>query len=211
MYPLPLVFLTELNSLALCGLLSGILGTIAYMPYVFDTLKGRTRPQRASWLIWSILSSITFFSQLSEGATDSLWFAGVKVSGTLVIFLLSISWGAGGFLNRKDCVILVAAGFGLWLSYTTETALYALAITISIGLLGGAITVVKAYFDPDSETISAWTLSFFASILAIVAVGRIDWMILAYPLYLFTMNGAIVAAMLTGRMRSVGTVPSERK
>ena len=193
------------NALIYLGILSGILSTFAYVPYVIDTLARRTTPQRASWLIWSVLGSIAFFSQLYEGAEASLWFAGAQVTGTIVVFLLSIWLGVGGFLDRRDCMILLCALVGLVLWYFTETAVYALAITISISLMGGSVTVLKAFRDPDSETIATWILSFATSICAIFSVETLSWVILAYPLYLFVLNGAIVGAILLGRMR--GTTP----
>ncbi len=117
----------------------------------------------------------------------------------MIVFLLSIWLGVGGFLNRTDALVLAAAATGLVLWYFTDTAIYALAITISISLLGGTVTVLKAFRDPDSETMSTWFISMIASVMAIVSVGTLDWVILAYPLYLFTLNGAIVAAMALGR------------
>lgn len=193
-----------LGLLAFCGLISATLSTVAYLPYIRDTLRGQTQPQRASWLIWSVLGSIAFGSQLYEGATHSLWFAGAQVSGTIIVFALSVWFGVGGFLNRRDCLVLLLAAAGLVAWYFTETAIYALAITISISLMGGMVTVLKAFWDPRSETMSTWLLSFFASIFAIFAVARVDWVLLAYPIYLLTLNGAIVAAMFLGRIRKIG-------
>ena len=72
--------------LLLAGILSGALSTLAYLPCAIDTLADRTNPQRASWLIWSILGGIAFFSQLYEGATHSLLFADVQINGTALIF-----------------------------------------------------------------------------------------------------------------------------
>lgn len=201
-------FFETLTLLAIFGILSGVLSTFAYIPYIIDTLARRTTPQRASWLIWSVLGSIAFFSQVYEGATDSLWFAGVQISGTLTVFLLSIFVGAGNFLNKADYAILAAAGVGLVLWYYTESAAYALAITISISLLGGSMTVIKAYRDPESETWITWLVSFIASVCAVVSVGQFDLVLLAYPLYLFTLYGAIVIAMMLGsrRLRGVDAV-----
>ena len=193
---------SSFDVLVLLGVLSGVLSTFAYLPYVIDTIARRTQPQRASWLIWSVLGSIAFFSQLHEGASASLWFAGVQVGGTITVFVLSIGLGIGGFLNRGDCLVLLGALAGLVLWYFTETAIYAPSITISISLLGGSVTVLKAFRDPQSETMSTWFLSFIASACAIFSVGTLDWVILAYPLYLFTLNGAIVVAMLLGRLRN---------
>lgn len=190
-----------LGPLALFGIASAFLSTIAYLPYIIETVRGQTRPQRASWLIWSVLSMIAFASQVYEGATDSLWFAGAQVVGTFVIFLLSVPYGTGGFLSRKDCTVMLLALGGLVAWYFMETAVYALAITITISLLGGLVTISKSYHAPSSETTSTWILCFLASICAILSVGTVDWVILAYPMYLLTLNGAIVLAIWFGRTR----------
>lgn len=182
------------------GALAGMLSVCAYLPYIIDTLKKRTQPQRSSWMIWSVLASLAFFAQVSEGATDSLWFAGVQTSGTIVVFLLSIRLGSGGFMNRADFLVLVCAACGLWLWYLTETAIYALVISISISLLGGLLTIRKAYLHPHSETMSTWLISFIASIFAMLSVGSLDIIMLAYPVYLFVLYGAIINAMIMGRM-----------
>ena len=193
------------NTLLFFGIASGVLSTFAFIPYIIDTVTERTQPQRASWLIWSVLGSIAFMSQIFEGATSSLWFAGVQVSGTIIVFALSIKGGKGRFLSKTDYVILLAATLGLVLWYFTETAAYALAITISISLLGGAATVVKAYRDPDSETLITWVISLIASVCAILAVGKFDLIILAYPLYLFTLYITLVIAIVLGRLRKSST------
>lgn len=194
-------FITSDLALLTFGIASGVLSTFAYIPYIIDTIAGRTQPQRASWLIWSVLGSIALVSQIYEGATVSLWFAGVQVTGTVIVFALSIRAGSGVFLSKTDNFILVAAGIGLVLWYFTETAAYALAITISISLLGGVATVTKAWRDPDSETLITWVVSLIASVCAVLSVGKFDLIILAYPLYLLTLYCAFVIAILLGRVR----------
>ncbi len=193
--------LTSGNAMLMLGIASGVLSTIAFIPYIVDTIARRTHPQRASWLIWSVLGSIALVSQIYEGATASLWFAGVQVSGTIIVFLLSIRRGSGRFLSNNDYAILLAASVGLVLWYFTENAAYALAITISISLLGGLATAVKAFHDPDSETLSTWVISFIASACAMLAVGKMDFVLLAYPVYLFTLYLAFIVAILLGRAR----------
>ena len=59
------------------GLLSGVLSGGSYIPYLRDIFRHTTKPERASWLIWAVLGSIAFFSQLAEGATWSLWLTGL--------------------------------------------------------------------------------------------------------------------------------------
>ena len=195
------VFTSDRSLLSL-GIASGVLSAYAYIPYIIDTLLRRTKPQRASWLIWSVLGSIAFASQIFEGAAASLLFAGVQITGTITVFVLSIWVGKGSYLSKADKAILFAALIGLVLWYLTETAAYTLAITISISLLGGLATVTKAYKDPDSKTLITWVVSLIASVCALLSVGKVDLIILAYPLYLFTLYLAFVVAILTGRRRA---------
>lgn len=190
----------------LLGCASAVLSTLAFAPYVRDTLRGDTTPQRASWLIWSVLSAIAFASQVFEGATTSLLYAGAQVTGTLVIFCLALGRGQGALLSRPDERVLWIAALGLVVWYFTETAVYALALTITISLLGGTLTIRKAYLNPNSETLSCWAISFVAACCAIGSVGAWDPVLLAYPLYLFVLNGLIVLAIVAGRGRMAQTV-----
>lgn len=187
--------------LVLFGLLSAAFSTFAFLPYVVDTLERRTQPLRATWLIWGVLASISFVSQLAEGASVSLWFAGVQTGGTLVILLLSIWFGTGGYVNLRDGAVLALAALGLLLWFLTDSAVYALGIAISVSLLGGSVTVWKAFRDPGSETMSTWALGLVASVFGLWSVGAPDPVLIAYPLYLITLNAAIVVAMIVGMLR----------
>jgi len=89
-------------------------------------------------------------------------------------------------------LILLAAFAGLILRYFTETAAYTLAITTNISLLGGFATTAKTYKDPHSETLLTWVGSLIASVCALLSVGKLDFIVLAYPLYLFTLYFAFV-------------------
>lgn len=183
----------------MCGLISAFLSLAAFAPYMTDTLRGKTRPLRASWLIWSVLSSISLASQFAEGATISLAYAAAQCGGTIFIFALSIRRGMGTFLKGSDGIVIAAACMGLVIWYVTDNAAYALFLSCAISLLGGSVTVFKSFLDPDSETMSFWTISFVASVFAVLSVGRIDPVLLVYPTYLLILKGAIISAMILGR------------
>ena len=195
--------------LQLFGYISGFLAILCYVPYIRDILKGTTQPERASWLIWTVLGFIAFFSQLSEGASDSLWVTGIETFGVGIVFLLALKFGVGG-LARRDIVALVGAGVGLLLWYMTNDASTALYIVIAIDAIGVVLTVMKAYKDPSSETFSTWFLAGLAGVFASFAVGKFDYVFLIYPFYLFLMNCAVCVAMLVGRARLRGLTKLEK-
>ena len=201
----------EVSPLVLFGILAGVLSTIAYVPYIVDTALGRTQPERATWLIWSIVASVAMGSQIYEGANQSLWFVGVQVSATVIVFLMSIKRGYGAYWSTRNLYLFAITLIGLFVWYIAENALYMLIITTSISILGGSVTVLKAYQEPDSETMSTWLLSLVASFFAILSVGAIDPALLIYPVYLYLLYATIVMAILLGRMHGKSAVFSQEQ
>src|SRR5665213_1725997 len=115
----------------LFGYTAGILSAVCYIPYFRDILLRKTKPERASWLIWMVLGVIAFFSQLNKGATDSLWLTGIQTIGVVITFLLSLKFGVGGF-TKNDYIALLFAALGLVAWYVTKEAAFALYIVIGI-------------------------------------------------------------------------------
>ena len=113
------------------GYLSAIFITLSFLPYLIYIFKGETKPERASWFIWSVLGSIAFFSQLAKGASSSLWLPGIQTIGDISIFIFAIKYGMGGF-SRRDKWALGVAGISLILWYITKEAMIALFFAILI-------------------------------------------------------------------------------
>lgn len=143
--------------LQILGILSGIVSVACYIPYVRDILLKTTKPERASWLIFTVLGSIAFFSQLAKGASNSLWMTGVQTFGVALVFAMSIKFGTGG-LTSRDIKALLIALIGLIIWFFTKEAAWALLISIVIDAAGALLTILKAYEDPESETLSTWFL-----------------------------------------------------
>jgi hypothetical protein len=141
-----------------------------------------------------------FFSQWAKGATDSLWLTGGQTFAVFFVVVLSVKYGEGGF-SKTDFGALVAAGIGLLLWYFTSDAIFALAMVILVDSVGSLLTVVKVYRDPKSETLSTWLMSGTSGIFGSLAVGSLNPILLAYPLYLVIANYAIVGAKLLGERR----------
>ncbi len=184
----------------LFGWLSAILSIIMVIPYIHDILKQRAKPERASWLIWTVLGSIAFFSQWAKGATDSLWLTAGQTLGTVIVFLLSLKYGVGG-LTKRDTRALIAACVGLALWYLTSEPLLALIFVIIIDCIGVYLTLLKIYHDPNSETRTMWLISGTSGIFGALAVGSFNPILLAYPLYIVIVNYTTVAAITLAKKK----------
>lgn len=186
--------------LIIFGYISALLSITAIVPYVRDIFLLKTKPERASWFIWTVLGFIAFFSQMAKGATDSLWLTAGQTLAVLTILLLSVKYGADG-LTSRDIKALIAASIGLIIWYVTKEAVWALLIVIAIDSVGTLLTAIKSYENPESETLSTWIISGTSGIFGALAVGALNPVLLAYPLYIVIANYTIVLTLLLGKRK----------
>lgn len=184
-------------TLQLAGYLSGIAIILSFFPYIRDIFRDKTKPERASWLIWTILGLISFFSQFAKGATWSLTMTGAQAAGDALIFLLALKYGLGG-LQKRDIAGLTGAAIGLILWGLTGEAAVALFIVVFVDAIGVALTVIKTYRYPSTETVSSWVLTFLGGLFACIAVGRLDFVLLAFPFYICLASISILISIWLG-------------
>jgi hypothetical protein len=180
------------------AVLAGLVAILSYVPYVRQILVGNVRPQRASWLIWAVLTCIAFISLLAKGAGGSVWLPALAGLGAIVVFALSVRFGIGG-LRHRDTIALMIAAAGLLAWWLTRNAAYALLFTIGVDAIAGVLTACKAFEHPETESYTAYVMMSAAGLLSTVSVGRFDTIVVIYPLYVWLVSLSIVAAMFAGR------------
>ena len=185
------------------GYISAFFAIVKFIPYIRDIFRLKTKPQRVTWFIYTVMGSIAFFSQLAKGASNSLWLPGVLTIGTFSVFLLSLKYGVGGF-QKKDLIIIFIAAISLILWYFTKEAAIALYIVILIEAAGTFLTIEKAYKNPESETLISWLMSSLAGFFAFLAVGSLNIVLISYPLSVFLMDGGVALAIELGRRKLKG-------
>ena len=186
--------------LQIFGYLSGILAALAFIPYIRDILRLKTKPHRTAFFIWAVLGGIAFSSQLAKGAYYSLILPGSETLLIVVILLLSLKYGVGGF-SKRDYIALLVAAVGLTAWYLTKEAAVALYVVIMIDAAGTYLIVHKAYLNPGSETLISWVAATIAGLFAMISVGSFDLILLSYPFYIFLANAAVVVAIQMGSQR----------
>lgn len=186
--------------LPVIGISSGIISLSAYPPYIRDMFKGTTRPERASWLIWTVLAIIALSSQIASHARWSLPMVIAQTIGVTAVFFLSLKFGYGG-LKKRDIISLVVAGLGLIGWAVTNKPVIALICVVVVDAAGAWLTTYKAYKKPSSETLITWKLDSISNFLGLLAVGSLNSSLLLYPAYLLLANGSVVVAIYAGHKR----------
>jgi hypothetical protein len=179
---------------------SGLMVLIGAPFYLFDILKGKTKPERTTWLIWSIQGLIAFGAQFKLGAHWSLLYVGLEALGNIIVYLLALRFGVGGW-HLRDKYALVIAAIGVIASVALKDPVLALFGVVLADFAGVALTLRKAYLDPSSETALTWFALGISSALAAASVGHWYFQLLLYPIYLSATTFAVPIAQALGLLR----------
>jgi tetratricopeptide (TPR) repeat protein len=192
----------EIASIA--GKLAGIISLSAYGPYILSILRKETKPNRASWIIWAIVSTIIALSYREAGASYAFLAPVGYVIGSTIVFILSIRHGVGGWtpFDRK-CLIGAAISLVLWKFF--DSPMSALLINLFINLLGTLPTARKAWYQPETESKVAWSLFSLGSIVNLFAVENWTFSMAVYPVSMIFLIGIVTVPVLwTKRPSAMG-------
>lgn len=181
------------------GQAAGVVSLLGFVPYLISVVRGRTRPSMASWWIWTLVGCLIVVSYYAAGARTSIWTPVSYVIGPLLIALVSLRYGSGGW-SRFDRLCVLGAGLSLLLWVLSGTPLTTLIFNILIDLLGALPTVRKTWQEPDSEDRLSWALFLIANSLNLLAVQPWTFPNASYPIYIFAL-ALVMNALLLRRVR----------
>ncbi|HMS24159.1 MAG TPA: hypothetical protein PKB15_00475 [Acidimicrobiia bacterium] len=182
------------------GVIGLVLNCIGYAPYIRGIFAGTVKPQRITWGIWTILVGIPFINQVHNGGGYSSYFFGSVTVLTTVVFVLSITRGVGG-RSGFDVIVLIAAVilFIVW-ALTRDTRITTI-IAVTIDGVAALPTLVKAYKYPQTEVYLQWVLAACGGFFGMLALPRVNYILLIYPVYVITMNSSIAISKFFGERK----------
>lgn len=175
------------------GIVAGIIGAYASVPYITAILKGHTKPHQFSWLVFVIMNGIVLFSQYFEGGRGSVAITLTFFIGSLIIFLLSLKYGVRDS-SRWDKALLAFSLITIVIWMLTRSNAAAIWLTLFIDLGATTMTVLKVRAQPKSEDPKPWIVGTIAYIFTCLALVGVPFGILyVRPLY-----GLVCDAVLVG-------------
>ncbi len=169
-----------------------LIGAVGAMVYLVDTVKGKVKPNRVSFLLWSIAPFIAFAAQIKQGV-------GLESVMTFSTGFLPITTFAASFVNKNAewkvtrfdllCGFLSLVGLVLWL--ITKVGNVAILFSILADGLAAVPTIVKAYHYPDTELAWPWLATSFGVVLTLLTLSKITFANSGFIIYIMLVNTLI--------------------
>ena len=167
----------------LIGTLIGAAGSVAYL---IHTIKGKVKPNRVSFLLWSIAPFIAFAAQIKQGV-------GLEALMTFSTGFLPLMVLTGSFLNKNAewkltkfdllCGLLSIVGLALW--QITKVGNVAIFFSILADTLAAVPTIVKAYKYPDTELAWPWISTSIGVVLTLLTLKELSFANSGFIIYIF--------------------------
>jgi len=177
------------SNFVIVGALIGAAGSVVYL---IDTVKGKVKPNRVSFLLWSIAPLIAFFAQIKQGV-------GLEALMTFSTGFLPLTVFIASFVNKQAewkltsfdliCGILSLLGLVLWM--ITKVGNVAIFFSIVADGLAAVPTIVKAYKYPDTEMAWPWIATVFGVVLTLLTLSTFTFANSGFILYILVVNTVI--------------------
>ena len=175
---------------------------VACIAYVRSMFKGRTKPNRVTWLMWTIAPFTAAFAAFYSGATWAV--VPVLMSGLSPFLILLAS-----FLNKRAywklsafdyvCGGLSALALVLW--YLTGNPNVAIVFAIFSDALAAVPTLRKAWLNPQTEFSWPFVVGVFSPLTSFLVAPMWAFSEIAFPAYLVVINVLIVFSLSRNKQR----------
>jgi hypothetical protein len=171
------------ENFVILGALIAFFGPISYL---IDTIKGKVKPHRVSFLMWSLTPLVTFFAQVKSGV-------GIQSLLTLAVGLTPLSIFIASFFNKKSewklttfdfvCGALSFTGFILYL--ITRDAFLAVLFSIIADSLASLPTIIKSFYYPETESPHSYLATSISAVLTLLTLKYLTFVNSAFTIYIF--------------------------
>jgi len=180
--------------LVLVGAIVQLAGIISYTK---ETLKGNTKPNKVTWLLWSVAPLIATFAALADGVKWAVLPVFVAGFSPLIVFIAS-------FINKKSywklekfdylCGLCSILALALWA--ITKEPVIAIILAIASDAFVAIPTLMKSWKYPETETVDAYTTGLFSSLTSFAAIKMWSFAEIAFPVYLVIVNLSLIISIL---------------
>jgi hypothetical protein len=173
------------------------IGAAGAAVYLRDTLRGTTKPNRVTWLLWAVAPLLAATVELREGV-------GLRALPTFMVGFMPLLIFVGSFHNpaavwrirRIDyaCGAVSVVGTVVWLA--TRNGVLAIAAAIAADFLAGMPTLMKSWTHPETETVHSYVGALISMVVLLLTVDHWTFDVVAFPLFVACM--ASLESILVG-------------
>lgn len=156
-----------------------ICGLSAFIPYLLDTFKLKTKPHIYTWIIWAMTQGTATFAIFYGGGRLGGVELAIGVVLQIAVIIFSLKYGTKD-ITKSDAFVLIIALLAILVWWQLKQPILSVVLVSAIDVFGYVPTFRKSYKDPWSETLATWILFAMSDIFAILALSKYNFLTVTY-------------------------------
>jgi len=171
---------------------------VGYIPYLRDTIKGKTKPHVFSWFVGVIIAFVAFGIQFQSQSGPGMYVTLSAGMVGLVILFFALK-NKDKDITRMDYVYLALSMVSLMLWLFAKRPVLSMIFIVLTEILSFIPTIRKSWHAPYTETLSSYITNFFRFIIAILALKNYSFVSVGYPATWLLLNGGFALLLMYRR------------
>lgn len=180
-----------------------VLTFVAYVPYIVDICKGKTKPHAYTWFACTFTAFVAYGLQLIGGAGIGALPMLIIAVICVLVFILSL-WRGTKDRTRSDIVFLALCLLALFLWIFAKQPVLSVVLITASEILGFIPTIRKSWKQPYSETLSLYSISMLRHGISLLALEQINLLTALYPAA-WTLTNVVITAIVIMRRKQLPT------
>lgn len=190
------------------AVVGAIVASLGGLYYLYETITGKSKPNRVTWMLWALFPMITFIAQKVQGVEGVTWVTFASGFTPLLIVVASFANKQAYWKTTKsDYYVLVAALAGIALWAITNTPNIAIMFAIIADAIAALPTVIKCFRHPETESWRAYALSTVGFTIGVLSISEWKFENYSFVIYLDAVN--FIMAILSSRSNKAKSLHTE--
>jgi hypothetical protein len=171
-----------------------VLGLVGAVSYIREIIKGKTRPNIVTWILWSIAPLVGVYINYKSGIPLPLLFSTfiAGFSPLLVVIASFIKNNAYWKITKFDILCGAFSVIAMLLWVTTKNSILSLSFAVIADLVAGIPTLRKSWTHSDTESHGPYSMGIINQIITFLIIKDFSYLNIAFPIYFVLINGSII-------------------
>ncbi|MEK6646332.1 MAG: hypothetical protein AABY84_06645 [Candidatus Firestonebacteria bacterium] len=182
-------------------IIGAVVQLVGIVSYIKETLKGNTKPDKVTWLLWSVAPLIAAFAGFIDGVRWAVLPVFISGFGPLLVFIASfINKNAYWKLEKFDYLCGFCSVLALVLWGITKEPVVAIVFAIASDGLAAVPTLIKSWKYPETETVDVYTTGLFGALTSFTVIKMWSFAEIAFPIYLVVASSVFIVSFYRKRI-----------
>ncbi|MFA5773378.1 MAG: hypothetical protein WC908_01755 [Candidatus Paceibacterota bacterium] len=162
--------------------------------YIRDTIRGKTKPNRVSWIFWMIAPFVGVYIGYKSGVSLPLLASTFAAGFCPFLVLIASIFNKNSYWKTTKfdilCGILSLIAIIIWV--TTKNGAISITFAVLADLFASIPTIIKSWKHSETENIGPYSFGTINQIITILAISKFSFLNLIFPIYFILDNIIII-------------------